>query len=141
MTAEKFTGLQYPLVTGPKGLLAKKTGVDQIKADILQLLLTNPGERVMLPTFGTPLRTLMFEQNDVVLEQAARQMIIEAINTWEPRVSITNIEVTSRVNREALHPNDSLDQIDNVLGITIQFIDPENISQVEELRIEKPLGG
>jgi phage baseplate assembly protein W len=136
---EKFTGMQYPLTKGPRGLLAKKNGVDQIKADLLQLILTNPGERVMLPTFGTPLRTLVFEPNDAVLEQAARVMISEAINTWEPRIVITRIDISRRVNKEALSPADTGDEIDGILGVNIEFIDPENISQVEELRIELPV--
>jgi phage baseplate assembly protein W len=137
--AERFTGVQYPLVKGPRGLFAKKNGVDQIKADLLQLLLTNPGERVMLPNFGTPLRTLVFEQNDAVLEQAAKVMISEAITTWEPRVAITRIDVSRRVNSEALSALDTGDEIDSILGINIEFIDPENISQVEQLTIELPV--
>ena len=136
---EKFTGMQYPLVKGPRGLLAKKNGVDQIKADLLQLLLTNPGERVMLPNFGTPLRKLVFEPNDAVLEQAAKVMISEAINAWEPRIQITRLDVSRRVNEEALSVADTGDEIDAILGINIEFVDPENISQVEELKIELPV--
>jgi phage baseplate assembly protein W len=64
MAKKKFLGLQYPLAKSSRGILAQKVGVDQIKADLLQLLLTNPGERVMLPTYGTPLRKLIFEPND-----------------------------------------------------------------------------
>ena len=67
MENKKFLGLQYPLVKTHRGILAQNTGVDQIKADLLQLLLTNPGERVMLPSYGTPLRELLFEQNDSTL--------------------------------------------------------------------------
>lgn len=140
MATEKFTGMQYPLVKGPRGLLAKRTGIDQIKADMLQLLLTNPGERVMLPEFGTPLRQLVFEPNDTILEQEARRMISNSITTWEPRISVTNLQVSSRVNEEGLNPNEPGDEIDHILGIVIEFIDPEDISQVEELRIELPIG-
>lgn len=140
MTAEKFSGLQYPIIKGPHGLLAKKSKVDQIKADMLQLLLTNPGERVMLPEFGTPLRRLVFEPNDTILEEEAKRMIGEAIAAWEPRVVISQLTVTSVVNDEALSSSDTGDEIDKILGINIEFIDPENISQVEALKIELPLG-
>ena len=137
---DKFSGLQYPLVKGPHGLLAKKSSVDQIKADILQLLLTNPGERVMLPEFGTPLRRLIFEPNDTILENEARVMISNAITRWEPRVSVTRLEVSSVVNPDALSPDDTGDEAERILGIKLEFIDPENISQVEELHIELPVG-
>jgi phage baseplate assembly protein W len=89
----KFLGFPYPVVSNPRGLLATQGGVDQIKSDLLCLLLTNPGERVMIPDFGTPLRELIFEPNDDVLVNKAREVIITAIKTWEPRVTIDQIEI------------------------------------------------
>lgn len=139
--AEKFLGLQYPLVKTSRGIMAQKSGVDQIKADLLQLLLTNPGERVMMPSFGTPLRDLMFEQNDAVLEQKARQMIFDSITKFEPRIEIIKIEVTAQYNKDDLDSYDTGEEIDAILGIKIRFVDPENIQQIEELVLERPLGG
>lgn len=142
MAKQRFLGLQYPLVQTPRGILAQKSGINQIKANLLQLLLTNPGERVMLPTFGTPLRDLLFEPNDVILEARAKQMITDAILAWEPRVVITNISVNSKIDRNnSLHPLDTKEEIDGILYIRIKFVDPENIQEVEELVIERPLGG
>jgi uncharacterized protein len=138
---EKFLGLQYPIKRSPTGLMAKKSGVDQIKADMLQLLLTNPGERVMLPDFGVPLNKLIFEFNDTILESTARDMIAAALKKWEPRVVISQIAVTSKFDKNDLAPDDSGNDIDGILGIKINFIDPENIQVVEELRLERPLGG
>jgi hypothetical protein len=141
MAVDKFLGLQYPLVPGPRGIMAQKTGVDQIKADLLQLLLTEPGERVMMPTYGTPLKKLFFEPNDTVLETEARSMISESILQWEPRVAITNIEVTSDFNPNDLSQEDTGDELEAILGIKIEFVDPEDISMVEELVLEVPVGG
>lgn len=138
---EKFIGLQYPLVKTARGLMAQSNNVDQIKADLLQLLLTNPGERVMLPEFGTPLRKLMFEPNDISLEIIAKQMIADSISKWEPRIVISNISVTSNFNPNNLNENDSRDQVDAILGISISFVDPENISQIESLKLQLPLEG
>jgi len=138
---EKFIGLQYPLVKTARGLMAQNSNVAQIKADLLQLLLTNPGERVMLPEFGTPLRKLMFEPNDISLEIIAKQMIADSISKWEPRIVISNISVTSNFNPNNLNENDSRDQVDAILGISISFVDPENISQIESLKLQLPLEG
>jgi phage baseplate assembly protein W len=138
--AKKFLGLQYPLVKGPRGLLAQKNGVDQIKADLLQLLLTNPGERVMLPSFGVPLRTLVFEQNEDSLAVRARQMIADAIVMWEPRVVITDIRVTTKLERENMNPLDTGEEAESVLYIQIDFVDPQNISEVEQLALTVPIG-
>ena len=136
----RFLGLQYPVVKTPRGLFAQKQGIDQIKADLLQLLLTNPGERVMLPTFGTPLRELMFEPNDPALELQARQMIAKSITDWEPRIVIQNIAITSKFDERNLNIDDTLDEVEAILGISIKFVDPENISEVQELRVEVPIG-
>lgn len=138
---EKFIGLQYPLVKTARGLLAQKNNVDQIKADLLQLLLTNPGERVMLPEFGTPLRDLVFEPNDVSLESIAKKMIADSITKWEPRIVISDISVTSSFDPNDLNQNDLGEEIDAILGISISFVDPENISQIESLTLQLPLGG
>ena len=137
---EKFIGLQYPLVKTAKGSLAKKNGVDQIKADLLQLLLTNPGERVMLPEFGTPLRKLIFEPNDFVIENQAKALIAASIQQWEPRVAINAIEVTSNFNRDELNIDDTGDELEKILGIKIEIIDPEDITEIQVLELEVPLG-
>jgi len=139
--ANKFLGLQYPLVKTPRGIMAQKQGVDQIKADLLQLLLTNPGERVMLPTYGTPLRELFFEPNDPTLEIEAKRMIADAILTWEPRIKINQISITSQFDSDNLHPDDTGDELETILGIKIEFYDPEDITEVEELILEIPVGG
>lgn len=132
MAKPNFLGLQYPLVKNAKGVMAQKSGVDQIKADLLQLLLTNPGERVMLPDFGVPLRKYIFEQpTDTVLLQI-KQAIIDAIQKWEPRIEIENIAVTNG--------DETLDE-DHGIFISITFFDPQNISQVESLVLEIPLAG
>ena len=137
---KKFLGLQYPLVSTSRGILAQKSGVDQIKADLLQLLLTNPGERVMIPNFGTPLRQLIFEPNDASLALQARQMISKAITDWEPRIVVTDIEVKTQIADEDLNPLDEKEDREAILNIKISFVDPENIQDVEELVIERPLG-
>lgn len=137
--ADRFLGLQYPLVKTPRGLLAQKKGVDQIKADLLQLLLTNPGERVMLPEYGTPLRELFFDPNDLVLKNKAKTMIAEAITRWEPRVALQNVVVSNSIDPDDLHPDDPKDDIEHILSIKIEFFDPENITEIQELKLEVPI--
>ena len=137
----KFLGAPYPIVSTARGLLATQRGVDQIKADLLQLLLTNPGERVMLPGFGTPLREIIFEPNDATSSEQVRDMIINSIRTWEPRITIEQIDVSTQADQESLHEDDSLEDIGHIMIIRILFFDPENISEVQELKLEVPLAG
>jgi phage baseplate assembly protein W len=136
-----FMGVPYPIRKNPLGFLCTQSGVDQIKSDMLVLLLTNPGERVMNPDFGTPLKTLFFEQNDDILQIQAKNMIINSIKSWEPRIAIQNIEVTSRAELTSLNKLDNLDEYENILFIRIIFVDPQNIKEIQQLTLEVPLGG
>jgi phage baseplate assembly protein W len=137
----KFKGMPYPIIPDAKGLLHTQSGIDQIKADLLSLLLTNPGERVFMPTYGTPLRTLMFEQNDQELISAARGMIIQSITDWEPRITVDAIEVTNGLEQDSLDKHDDLTEQGAILSIRIAFFDPEDILDVQELVLQLPLSG
>ena len=136
--SNRFPGVPYPLIKDAKGYFRKQGGTAQIKADLLQLLLTNPGERVMLPDFGTDLRGLIFEMNDVILQTRAKNLIIDSIAKWEPRITITDIQVLTSFDTE-LNNEDDRSEVDNILFIQITFVDPNNIQQIEQLTLEVPL--
>jgi phage baseplate assembly protein W len=134
-----FLGLPYPIVKNPLGFFKTQSGISQIKSDLLSLLLTNPGERVFLADYGTPLKRLIFEQNDAVLEATAKNMISDSISKWEPRIAVSQIEVSRSIPNSSLNPEDPGEDIDNILYIKITFVDPEQISEVQELRLQIPL--
>lgn len=137
----KFLGAPYPITKHPRGLLRTQSGIDTVKSDMLSLLLTTPGERVMLPEFGTPLKELMFDPNDSMVIDRAKEMIAKSISLWEPRVTIDQIEITNGLDKEDLNPEDDLTQQEHILGIKIRFYDPNNISEVQELKLELPTSG
>lgn len=134
-----FLGCPYPILKHPRGLLHTQSGIDQVKSDMLILLLTNPGERVMLPQYGTPLRDLVFDPNDAVLKERARDMIVNSITLWEPRITVQDIQIFTNFDDDFLHDDDPKEDIDHILGIRILFFDPENIKEVQELKLEVPL--
>ena len=134
-----FLGLPYPTVKTPLGYWYSQSGVDQIKSDMLCLLLTTPGERVMLPEFGTPLKEILFEQNDTITAQKARNMIIASIRRWEPRIAVTDVQVSTKPDRSSLNKYDDLSQEEHILFIRILFRDPQNIKVIQELVLNVPL--
>lgn len=136
----EFLGAPYPILKNAGGLLHTQNGLDQIKSDLLCLLLTAPGERVMLPGFGTPLKNLIFEQNDEFTVQKTTQMIANAISAWEPRITVSQIDVRTGADESSLDPNDDNTETNNILSINIRFFDPENIKEVQELKLEIPGG-
>lgn len=136
-----YKGQQYPIKKTSHGFMANSEDIDQIKADLLQLLLTEPGERVMLAEFGTPLKRLLYEPNDTALAFDAERIIVESINRWEPRIELIKVHVTSSINEDKLHPDDTKNEKDAILGVTIEFVDPGNLVEKELLQLEIPLGG
>lgn len=138
-----FLGAPYPIVKHPLGLLRTQRGINQIKSDLLVLLLTEPGERVMLPDFGTPMKQFFFEQNDSVIVERVREVIANSVRKWEPRIAVTAIEVTNSADdiKPSLNPLDSREQLGHVLMIRIQFTDFDNIRNVQSLELQIPLGG
>ena len=65
----------------------------QIKSNLLNLLLTNKGERVMNPEFGADLGTALFEGlNDSIVENI-KNLINTNVEIFVPEVQITDILV------------------------------------------------
>ena len=137
--ALKYPGVPYPITKNPKGFFYIQDGINQIKADMLILLLTNPGERVMLPNYGTPLRKLIFEPNDPQLILQTKNMIARSLKQWEPRVAITQIEVKNGLDKYSKNTHEDGTESDAVLLIRILFIDRAKIDEVNELKLEVPL--
>ena len=131
-----LSGMPYPISKHPLGLLYSQKGIDQIKSDLVTLLLTNPGERVMMSDFGTPLRSLIFEQNTADLAMYAKQAISAAITRWEPRITVTSLIVN---NGNMFNGGTNGPEDESVLSIHIEFVSPGNIQDVQVLNLEVPL--
>jgi len=138
---KRFLGFPYPVEKTSQGYFYSQSEIDQIKSDMLILLLTNPGERVMNPEYGTPLKKLIFEPNDIVVKNQARSIIAQSLNKWEPRVAIQQVEVLTNVDNNSLNGLDDKTEEEHILFIRISFIDPNNIREVQELALEVPLAG
>lgn len=130
----------FPIVKNPLGLLAPTTGLRGIKGDLIQLLLTNPGDRVMLPTYGTPLRRLVFEPNTSMLADNVKSVIIQSINQWEPRIVVESIDVENNAVNANLPFGDSKQNLESFLYIKIKFSTFNNIDVVEDLTLQVPIG-
>lgn len=90
--------LAFPFRIAADGRSATPATVsDHVKGEVIQLLLTNPGERPFLPTVGGGLRRLVFEANSDVATALAKSTITQAITRWlKTRVELTALEVENR---------------------------------------------
>lgn len=93
-----FKGLIYPFQKGPEGIPASTTDLDNVKVDLGLLLNTRKRERIMLPEFGVDLERLVFENNGALLRAKIFREIADAIGNFEPRVNLTNVEITDSKN-------------------------------------------
>ena len=135
MASSKFVGCPYPIAKRARGYLSTSEGIDQVKACMLALLLTNQGERVMMPNFGCSLRRFLFEPNDVLITQEVKAAIAQQLRLWEPRIVIEQINISIGANKEDLNYRDTLTEVDSILFIQILFFDPDNIVDVQKLEL------
>jgi len=56
------------------------------------ILLTQKGERVMRPEFGSDLHRLVFAPNDAATAGLARRYVQEALARWEPRIEVMEVK-------------------------------------------------
>lgn len=89
------TGLRLPLLPdADTGALAWLGGLDLIRQSVTTILDTEPGERVMLPGFGCGLRRYLMAPNNLATRTAMTEDIRSALETWEPRIQLTAVEVS-----------------------------------------------
>lgn len=77
----------------PIGDVYKKRDAAAVKQAVKNLLLTDFYEKPFLPFFGANLRGLLFELADEETQEEVRENIINAIQFYEPRVTIEDISV------------------------------------------------
>ena len=92
-TQDKSVGVSLPIGGGNNGYFAVNyTTKNQIKTNLKNLILTEPGERLSNPKFGTPLRQFIFEPyEEGDFEMRIENVITKAISTYLPYVTIESI--------------------------------------------------
>lgn len=93
--------LAFPFRIGADGRAATPASVeDHVRGEVIQLLLTNLGERPFLPDFGGGLRRLVFERNDDLTAGLTKAMVSQALSTWlGERVKVELLEVTAEESK------------------------------------------
>jgi phage baseplate assembly protein W len=109
-------GVSLPF-NGPAVFNSTYTTKDQIKSNLINLLLTAKGERVMNPEFGCDLKNFLFEgitNSNIVL---LKTNISDSISTFIPEITLKNINLDSNID-------------DNLINLTIDY--SSNISQTPD---------
>jgi phage baseplate assembly protein W len=95
MARESFINIRFPFLDSKKGLFLDMTQQSKraIKSDLMHLLLTNKGERLYQPEFGTDLKKYLFEPNIVTVQANIREEIQKAIDKYIPNLIVDKLEV------------------------------------------------
>lgn len=83
MTSAYGRHLSFPFRVGPDGRTAQVISLQEhVRDELIQLLLTNPGERDFLPEFGGGVRRLVFEPAGEASRGMTKATITQAISRW-----------------------------------------------------------
>jgi phage baseplate assembly protein W len=108
-------GIKLPFNHPNKGVFDLSYSTEeQAISNLKNLLLTNKGERLYLPTFGTGILNLLFDPNTSEVGENLKDEISTAISFWLPYIIINNIDIQNTVN--SLGAN-----AENGISITINY--------------------
>ena len=83
-------GVSLPF-NGPGVFNSTYTTKDQVKSNLVNLLLTDVGERVMNPNFGCDLRKFLFEGITDANSETLINSLTDSISVFIPQITVRNI--------------------------------------------------
>ena len=102
-------GINFPFRDSRRGDYLELTQLadQQVKSDLIHLLLTRKGSRYYLPNFGTRLYEFLFEPFDGLTFDAIQSDIRDAVQTFMPNLLLNQITIT---------PADPMEEVDTMIG-------------------------
>ncbi|GGN27937.1 GPW/gp25 family protein [Streptomyces fuscichromogenes] len=96
------TGWAFPFAFEPTGTPAMASGTAKLEQSMRLILETYPGERPMRPRFGSTLRDYIFDGAGVHRTAEMADVVRDAIEQWEPRVDVAEVDVYPDEDRPGL---------------------------------------
>jgi phage baseplate assembly protein W len=97
-------GVGLPFNT-PSAFRSSYSTKEQIKYNLINLLLTNKGERIENPEFGADIKRELFEQIDENTFESLKNKIIDNVNVFIPEVTLTNITINPQTDNNKVNVN------------------------------------
>ena len=99
LNPDTYIGISLPVKFGRNGDFNRtKTTLRQTASNIKNLLLTRRGERLGNPTFGSELKTVLFEPMDGNLETKLEESIRASLSEFLPFVNLLDIKFSRSEN-------------------------------------------
>jgi hypothetical protein len=117
-STKAFLGVGWGFPVKPVGgRLRYAAYEDDVEQAIQIILLSERGERPMLPEFGGGLRRFLFEPNSPATHRAIEHTVRTALIDWEPRIDLDRVLVIA----DEQQPNLLLIHVDYVVRATNSF--------------------
>lgn len=97
-------GVSLPF-NGPGVFNSTYTTKDQIKSNLVNLLLTSIGERIMNPNFGTELRRFLFEGINDSNSELLKNSLLNSIAIYVPDITVTDISIIPNTDYNSINLN------------------------------------
>ena len=102
-------------IDAASGQAARASYQDHVEQMIRQVLLTDPGERVCLPTFGAGLRRLLFAPVTAQLQASTQMAVTQALTMWlASQITVQDVSVETSAS--------SLGLPDGRILITVTYV-------------------
>jgi uncharacterized protein len=102
-------------IDASSGQAAQAPYQDHVGQMIRQILLTDPGERVCLPTFGAGLRRLLFAPLNAQLQASATMIITQSLTAWlGNQITVQNVTVETSASTPGV--------ADGTIIVTISYV-------------------
>ena len=113
-------GLNFPFRDSSRGDYLQLTQFEaqEIKADLIHLLLTRKGSRYFLPDFGTRLYEFVFDPLDGPTFQNIEAEIRDSVERFMPQLQLTNITITAPTSEAATLTPTTEGNVTSELNIT-----------------------
>ena len=116
-------GVSLPF-KGPGVFNSTYTTKDQIRSNLVNLLLTSTGERVMNPSFGTDLRKFVFEGITDDNLSSLKDNLLNSIALFIPGITVVNVIITPNADYNSIDLY--IDYVINISQtpdqVTVQFV-------------------
>ena len=94
LNPDVYIGLTYPIRKGTNtDFKLTKTSYEQAGYNLINLLLTQKGERPFQPEFGSNLRSICFELQDDNLPEAIEADVKTTVEQWLPYIILNEVKI------------------------------------------------
>ncbi len=134
MANGKTYGIDFPFRTSQFGkyLSLSQTADDEIRNNLVHLLLTRRGSRYYLPDFGSRLYEYIFEPMDTLTFDSIEAEIRQSCEKYIPNLKISKISITDASNDDV----DSATSVEDSGGRTYNMTGMSNREYTAKVRID-----